>query len=765
MEEDDVWDIRDYFNTHFKDNITAISLEDSSFWDICGENIANIPSDNWHRVFEIIWGGNESINDTFITLVDELKELNFVSVLFTKFETVLREYGTLMHVARLRELYEQTEEGGGFKPMASVFFQGEHGDQFTDVKKSILCALTAELVFKVRDELKPNKPFLNTSDLLDFPGARSRLKNDENSLNSSHMGEMVLRGKVSYIFNKYSAQFLISNLLFCNSNAQRTVTYIPELLNNWISQSIGKNSEEREIFLRDALCPPLFVIYTFFNEDLKYNSTNDRKDNLEQKWIQRFVTIFENEFVTSNFDWLTNWTDSEPNFKNSYMLRDYLYSDTIYSGYRDDKVEKELILDPKKIPGYFDKLKTSFVGFDFVKNHFFDPELSWNEAATINKDGSALIINNLSKISNNLARTKKFIRDLNRMSKSLHTEMAKHYHSDESDEQIRKADLNAREIYRTMDVVFGRHPLAFGQFIRRLSIQESHVYNLYKETLQDPSLNNKQNINVYILIRKTVTGLSENKEYEENMVELIRYTGLPNAVEVEEYYAKKGVDLNELFYGDMNRLKSASEILAENLKKKWFEEYLNKERFADFIEKGFDASVLDKLFSNMRISFNSLGVEEMIAQEIREYVDMYFQQEDAVEMIADISAGMINKFVNSIGWDYYSGERISQIKKAEESTSLELKYDFDRGENEYIDNEQLAELFDNMHNYEDIISQVAVDRGVVKKFPNIWNIDRWSELMRVSFIANCDIPNYDPMANKALGKVLETIASYQFDIN
>jgi len=50
------------------------------------------------------------------------------------------------------------------------------------MNKSVLCALVAELIFKVDKELEDEKPFLKHSDLLDFPGARSRLENQDWSM-------------------------------------------------------------------------------------------------------------------------------------------------------------------------------------------------------------------------------------------------------------------------------------------------------------------------------------------------------------------------------------------------------------------------------------------------------------------------------------------------------------------------------------------------------------------------------------------------------
>ncbi|MEM6700409.1 MAG: hypothetical protein AAF599_18540, partial [Bacteroidota bacterium] len=43
---------------------------------------------------------------------------------------------------------------------------------------------------------------------------------------------------------------------------------------------------------------------------------------------------------------------------------------------------------------YLSKVKKSFIDFDFVQNHFPDPEKAWEESAELNKDGSHLILEN-----------------------------------------------------------------------------------------------------------------------------------------------------------------------------------------------------------------------------------------------------------------------------------------------------------------------------------------------------------------------------------
>lgn len=102
-------------------------------------------------------------------------------------------------------------------------------------------------------------------DLLDFPGARTRLQiKDEGSLGDATTGATAWQGGLS-LFNKYSRALMISSILFCHHNDQRTEPGIGASISKWIQENIGRNPQEGDI-LGDyggditALLSPLSLI-------------------------------------------------------------------------------------------------------------------------------------------------------------------------------------------------------------------------------------------------------------------------------------------------------------------------------------------------------------------------------------------------------------------------------------------------------------------------------------------------------------------------
>ena len=164
--------------------------------------------------------------------------------------------------------------------------------------------------------------------------------------------------------------------------------------------------------------PPLFIISTMFNIDMQFDYNNDRPNNIDarnNRWKGRFITVFNEIFGSKK--WLTEWTTSKLNFQNIYLLRDFRFSsDTeskLFKGYNENKTENEEIFHDS-YPDFRKDLRQTFLEYDFVKQHFEEPENSWDRAASIKEDGTQLIIDKLTSVANNIhtSRHKKTVNEL-----------------------------------------------------------------------------------------------------------------------------------------------------------------------------------------------------------------------------------------------------------------------------------------------------------------------------------------------------------------
>ena len=330
LNEDNIFEIRDYFKTNFKkENLTRV-LDGSNYWNRIGELISKIPPNRWGEVFSFYWDNNGEINKLFSLLNSDLEKLGYNKSIFLNESSILRGGGEILDVTRVKEIFEkETSE-------QTVFCENKK----ININTNRLSAVISEITLSVSEDLKTKKEFIQDTDLLDFPGARSRLV--LNKITDEETPLMYLRGKISYLFKRYSTNLEINNLLFCINDQQIEVNELPSILNEWISTNIGDSIDHRSAALSNQNTNPLFVIFTFFNNQLIFDSTNDNDNDLNYKWDNRFIKFFKEGIISTNFDWDTQWSNNNKLFNNFFMLRDYKYSSDIFGGYDEEGTEDSI---------------------------------------------------------------------------------------------------------------------------------------------------------------------------------------------------------------------------------------------------------------------------------------------------------------------------------------------------------------------------------------------------------------------------------------
>jgi hypothetical protein len=761
LTEDDIFDIQDYFNSNF--STKASNVIHSDFFNQVSPHISRIEVKRWNELFGLLWNNNQHFDDLFLNLLGYYKILGFATEVYLPIDAVLREKGSLLEVTRLYEIYGTEEQSmAQFESNVSVLYNPESNEIAQDFSKSYLCALAAELVFRLPDNLEQEKPFLEETDLLDFPGARHRMEIHEEDIDRKIIPQLLLRGKVAYLFNKYSLYQKINILLFCQHNEDTKQGSVPELINNWIGDVVGKRPEEREDFIAKSKIPPLFVISTKFNIDLEYDPRNDKKEDqnaLKERWKRRFDKALQKGVLsTETYNWFENWTLSSSKFQNLYLLRDFFYSSEgqsgVYRGYLTDKVEREEIV-PEGYADLREDLKQSFLANSFVKNHFEDPELAWNSSTSINQDGSELIINKLTIASENIneAIKDKFNRELDEIGFGILKELKKYYHDSNSDKKIAKAKFEAGMIQFELDLAFGKDHFFFGPMMQEFMLNESEVYSLYQEKLK--AIENLQIVNMgkYNGIRTNVPELDPNADFETNLKRLQKHYERSSLEDCEEYFEDQGIDLQELFYGNNERVKQFSRVLAESLEEYWFENHLQKAT-RNLID-AFSETGLQSTQDMLKVLYKKLEISEKVAKRIRTYVDGNTRIEESYGMIADLSAEIINKFINTVGIEYYTESDLADLGVANEKNNLGLVLDHSELDFEENTPEEAARLTSNMDKLDQLLNQNPLPADA-RRLPNYQSYIRWYDRLKVGFVSVCDIPNYDVQANNKLEKIIKS---------
>lgn len=726
ISEYDILEIKEYFENHLsKHTILFEGLNESRFFERIGKIIDGFECQDWQQIFEVLWNKNVHLTTLFSKLISDLKKLSFDNIAYLNFNEVLRGEGEILDVKRLKELYTNDK---------ITTLKKENGEEIK-INLSLITALTSELVFSIPDELTESKEFLKNSDLLDFPGARSRLAIEFEDIDTEIVPDMLLRGKVSYLFNKYSDDFNINNLLFCTNDKQLDVNEIPTLLFNWISKNIGDNAFNRNNALKNATVPPLFVIFTFFNNQLRFDTTNDFNfenfaDKLNYKWDTRFNRFFENEIVTQTKDWHINWTNDQQYFKNFYLLRDFKYSTDSFDGFEEEGYEVNV--RPERA-AFLNQLKASFLDFKFVQNHFESPLNSWEVAANLNNDGSELIIKNLSEVSNNLTKTNHYINKLNYLIIDIKHELKNHLHTDDLTELRSNNMKNVNDFQFAMNSVLAKDINAFNKLIKDLSVSPSDIYNLLNENivvnLNEKNLDNFDNSNILI---SQYPELKKANSYEEVIEVLKQNLWLSSSEEVETFLNQKGIKKESLF--TKKEIKSKAQYFTELLLSNWESKISNPSNLDYFLSNGLSQNSFAFLANHLYNIIKNRGLNEKFERILNDILFETDSNRGVEEFIAETFSLMINEIVINFDINYFTPEELIEI----DNLNMNNSFKFYKKTNA-IDDKSIQKLFDDNADSQFNTNQILLDK-----------YNKWIEYFRLSLLVNCGFVSYDEQANNQL---------------
>ena len=757
FQEDDVLDMQDYFKDNFSSKANNIIY--SNFFEEISFLISKATPKEWKDIFSLLWNKNENFTALFEALINEYEIIKFSSTIYLPLESVLYKHGTLLDVKRLREIYAAPNNiESEYNPITTVLL--EDGSQEIQFPKSFLCALAAELVFCQQESLLEGKPFLQETDLLDFPGARGRMSLPQNEISNENIPELLLRGKVAYLFNKYSEYGIINIFVLCAKHDQPAQRSMPFMLNNWINKFIGDSPEKREVFVNNAKVPPLFIVGTFFNVNLEYNPNQDRENNtssLDYRWEQRFEKSLSNEVLDNKtYQWFNNWTTSNKDFKNIFLLRDFVFSESkslLFRGYLEQKKEIEEISHPS-YPNLREKLRQSFIDYPFVNKHFDNPSESWDRAASINEDGTKLIIDKLTIAASNInqARIEKMRFELNEISESILSELQKYFHSNDKDDALIKAKSTAGEIQHKLDVAFSADGIKlFGQLMKEFMIDESVVLELFRKKIDDIEHREVVNMDVYSNYRIQVPVIENDttETYFERLCIHYEKVTEDQKNQFRSEHETNNIDLGELINGNSELIKNNALQLAEKLIEHWFLHInLNdKQTIQKVLANNGSSSSIQDISDMYQKLFKKFDIANKIAKKIHFYVEGNNKSNLPYEIIADISSEILNKCINSVGFDYFDESEFNDLIIANKTNNLGLVLEHQLNPRA----ESVAELFNKIENWNEIIQSNPEE---MKSLPSYRNYLLWYDRLKVAFVSVCDIPNYDIEANEKLGTII-----------
>lgn len=455
---DDLEDLREYLLAEFGAKAGVHDLE-RDFWAEAFILAPKLQLEDRVRLYSLIWDNVEGFSDLLLTLLKALASLDYAEDLFCSLEALTPREKSIIDVATLKNL--------GTAETDTIQVCTPKGLK-TTLPRAVTTALTAELTI-VMDE-KPAEYFDHT-DLLDFPGYRSRYKlyHPRQELEKEGMlHNLFLRGKVAYLFQRYCAERELNSMLLCIAPGNQEVQDLPGVINAWISSTHGETPEERK-----GKQVSLLFILTKSDEEFK---TKEGEPDLSGRWDTRLNASLLN-FFGQGYDWPTRWTPDR-GFDNIFLLR----NTGIPFEIMDHEGKAETGVNPKK-EGLVKDLRTAFLGSALVGEHFRDPHKAWDDIMSLNDGGISHIRESLTPLCDPEIKRQQLLQNIESIRAGLVRRLGNFYKSDDKEELRKQKTQLAYDLWdRLYELENVKH--ALGELLHNFTLRDSDIYDMYPEAIK-----------------------------------------------------------------------------------------------------------------------------------------------------------------------------------------------------------------------------------------------------------------------------------------
>ena len=367
------------------------------------------------KLFSLIWGEHEPFSALYRLLADALATLGHPAEVFCPIAALHPRATSIIDVATLGGLGQ-----GGGDPLEIRSASGS----VQNLPRPVVAALTAELRILLP---APPRPFFEHTDLLDFPGARSRqqvaferfLANETDGLK-----ETFLRGKVAYLFDRYVAEQELTSMLLCIGDSAQEVATLPNMIHDWIGKTHGATPQDR-----DGKRTVLFFVLT------KFDTLFEEKtgaDNDQTRFSTRLYASLTGFFGKAH-EWPAEWTPGV-GFKNCFWLRNPSFKAEAIIDYdgnrelnvRDDKVQR------------IKALAAACVATPEVQAHFAEPERAWGAAMAMNDGGISYLAEKLEPMCRPAIKQEQVAARISEIAQSVDKALRRYWVSDDLEERLKE---------------------------------------------------------------------------------------------------------------------------------------------------------------------------------------------------------------------------------------------------------------------------------------------------------------------------------------
>ncbi len=451
LSEDDVWDIQEYFERQFKGDQIVKALSSGGYWNALAELAPRLPLAARSELFALLWGGIEPFTALYARLTGALDQLGHAADAFCTIEALVNRTDGGGFERRPDSVIDvHTLQGLGAPGEATLSVRGV-GGATASLTRPVLTALVAELHVAMRE-----RPwdFLEHTDLLDFPGARSRemIENVRAYLTTGTAKKadakkddalggiegLFLRGKVAYLFERYNVEQELTSMLLCIAPSNQEVRTVPGMVKDWIDVTHGADPETRA-----KTDTALFFVLTKF--DAEFQEAAGQSEDSTARWTRRLNTSLL-DFFGKAHRWPHEWTPGHP-FDNCFWLRNPNFQAKHIIDYNEDRSEAGIrASEAKRIT----RQRGEYLANEVVRQHFRDPGKAWDEAFRLNDGGVTYLAQSIAPVCNPHIKIKQIAARLDLLRKTMRERLQRYHVTEDLAEQRAQRGAAAREVVKNL---------------------------------------------------------------------------------------------------------------------------------------------------------------------------------------------------------------------------------------------------------------------------------------------------------------------------
>ena len=471
--EDDIVDLYDYLSENFGNSLEGLK---GGYWEKAMSLLPYLSITDRGTLFSVLWGGISELTAIYIQLATTLSSLNHVNTVYAPLTVLVKDNGdgtksqidSIMNVDMLERLNTENDSSVTVTPLNGVP---------TSISLAQLAFLTAELIFPLVNQTRV--PTFENVDLLDFPGYRGRLNliSISDVKEGNPIAQLLLRGKVAYLFEKYTDSQEMNVLVVCTpSDKQSDVNDVGPVLERWIDKTQGETADKRA-----TKKAGLLWAITMFDKRIGA-SLSLSQDNLRNTWGKGGLlqqTILER---FGSYDWLSNWSN-DGKFNNVFLVRKpgfdvpFLNVDAkanVELSYNDNYQQEMLML------------KNTFVENPDIQEYVNDPDQAWDAMLQLNDGGIGRISQYLEQVAITEVKQQRIVEQLNEQIDYIINMRFDTWYQAGSDEELGKKKQIINNVIKELQ---GK-ALLLGELLKVLELPDQTIRALYHSSHMDNDISN-----------------------------------------------------------------------------------------------------------------------------------------------------------------------------------------------------------------------------------------------------------------------------------